>query len=103
MLTKVFTASIYGIEAMPVTIETESGNGSMFTIVGMADTAVKESQMRMVSAVNNSGISFPHRRILINLAPADVRKEGACFDLPMTIGVLTSNGVIEVSDLGDYM
>ncbi|MDE6843199.1 MAG: magnesium chelatase, partial [Muribaculaceae bacterium] len=65
MLTKVFTASIYGIEAMPVTIETESGNGSMFTIVGMADTAVKESQMRMVSAVNNSGISFPHRRILI--------------------------------------
>ncbi len=103
MLTKVFTASIHGIEAMPVTIETESGKGSMFTIVGMADTAVKESQMRMVSAVNNSGVSFPHRRILINLAPADVKKEGACFDLPMAVGVLTSNKVIEVQGLNEYM
>lgn len=103
MLTKVFTASIHGIEAMPVTIETESGKGTMFTIVGMADTAVRESQMRMISAVNNSGVSFPHRRILINLAPADIKKEGACFDLPMTVGVLTSNGVIEVPALNEYM
>lgn len=103
MLTKVNTAAIQGIEALPVTIETESGRGSMFTIVGLADTAVKESFMRMTAAVTNSGMQFPHRRILINLAPADVKKEGAAFDLPMAVGVLTSNEVVQVADLSDCM
>ena len=91
MLSKVFTAAIQGIEAYPVTIETLVEKGATFTIVGMADTAVKESYQRMVSAINHSGIQFPRKRIVINLAPADVKKEGAYFDLPMAIGVLTSN------------
>ena len=103
MLTKVYSASIQGIDAFPVTIETFGEKGALFSIVGMPDTAVKESQQRMVSAVNHSGVTFPHRRTIINLAPADVKKEGAAFDLPMAIGVLSAHEIIPSEHLGDYM
>ena len=105
MLTKIYSASIQGIDAFPVTIETYGEKGAIFSIVGMPDTAVKESQQRMVSAINHSGVSFPHRRTIINLAPADVKKEGASFDLPMALGVLTAHEVIKVSQdkLDEYM
>ena len=103
MLTKIYSASIQGIDAFPVTIETYGEKGATFSIVGMPDTAVKESQQRMVSAINHSGVSFPHRRTIINLAPADVKKEGAAFDLPMALGVLTAHGVIPADNLEDYM
>ena len=103
MLTKVYSASIQGIDAFPVTIETFGEKGALFSIVGMPDTAVKESQQRMVSAVNHSGITFPHRRTVINLAPADVKKEGAAFDLPMAIGVLSAHGLVPSEHLSDYM
>lgn len=103
MLTKVYTAAIQGIDAFPVTIETDGGNGSLFSIVGLPDTAVKESQQRMVSAVTHSGFTWPHRRTIINLAPADIKKEGASFDLPMAIGVLTAHEIVPVDSLADYM
>ena len=103
MLTKVYSASIQGIDAFPVTIETDSGSGTMFSIVGLPDTAVKESHQRMVSAISHSGIKFPHKGITINLAPADIKKEGAAFDLPMAIGVLSSNAIIPADHLADYM
>ncbi len=103
MLTKVYSAAIQGIDAFPVTIEVDSQNGSIFSIVGLPDTAIKESHLRMVSAVTNSGIRFPHRGVTINLAPADIKKEGAGFDLPLTIGVLASNDVIKCVDLSQYM
>ncbi|MCH5234171.1 MAG: YifB family Mg chelatase-like AAA ATPase [Muribaculaceae bacterium] len=105
MLTKIYSASIQGIDAFPVTIETFGERGALFSIVGMPDTAVKESQQRMVSAVTHSGVTFPHRRTIINLAPADVKKEGASFDLPMALGVLTAHEVIKVpqNKLDDYM
>ena len=103
MLTKIYTASIQGIEAFPVTIETFGENGAMFAIVGLPDTAVKESQQRMVSAITHSGVTFPHRRTVINLAPADVKKEGASFDLPMALGVLTAHNSIKYENLEDYM
>ena len=103
MLSKVYSASIQGIDALPVTIETVVDRGAQFTIVGMADTAVKESYQRIVSAMKESGLVFPHRRTVINLAPADVRKEGASFDLPMAIGILASNEVLPAETLGDYM
>lgn len=103
MLTKIFSASIQGIEAFPVTIETFGEKGALFSIVGMPDTAVKESQQRMVSAINHSGAKFPHRRTIINLAPADVKKEGASFDLPMALGVLSAHEEIPADHLGDYM
>lgn len=103
MLTKVYSAAIEGIDAFPVTIETVVERGVKFTIVGMADTAVKESYQRIVAAMNHSGIQFPHRKTIINLAPADVKKEGASFDLPMAIGILASNEIVSPSRLGDYM
>lgn len=103
MLTKIYSASIQGIDAFPVTIETFGERGALFSIVGMPDTAVKESQQRMVSAINHSGVQFPHRRTVINLAPADVKKEGAGFDLPMALGVLSAHEVIPADSLKDYM
>ncbi|MBD5328327.1 MAG: YifB family Mg chelatase-like AAA ATPase [Bacteroides sp.] len=88
MLTKIYSAAINGIDAFPVTIETEIWKGAGFTIVGMADTAIRESYERMLSAIRHSGYEFPHYRLTINLAPADIKKEGAQYDLPMAIGIL---------------
>lgn len=103
MLTKIFSASILGIDAFPVTIETEVEQGATFTIVGMPDTAVKESYQRILAAIKYSGLRFPRRRVVINLAPADVKKEGSSFDLPIAIGILTAGEIISPKNLGDYM
>lgn len=103
MLTKVYTASIQGIDAFPVTIETDGGAGAVFSIVGLPDTAVRESHQRMVSAINHSGVKFPRKGTTINLAPADIKKEGAAFDLPMAIGVLSAHSIIPADNLQDYM
>ncbi|MEZ3533030.1 MAG: YifB family Mg chelatase-like AAA ATPase [Muribaculaceae bacterium] len=103
MLTKVYTASIQGIDAFPVTIETDGGAGAVFSIVGLPDTAVRESHQRMVSAINHSGVKFPRKGTTINLAPADIKKEGAAFDLPMAIGVLSAHSLIPADNLQDYM
>ncbi len=103
MLTKIYSCSIEGIEAYPVLIETEVSRGAMFTIVGLADTAVKESEQRLISAITHSGLSFPRRRVLVNLSPADVRKTGAYYDLPIAIGLLASAETIPVENLSDYM
>lgn len=92
MLTKIFSASIYGIEASPVTIETSVTNGASFSIVGLADTAVKEAYQRITTAMEQAGRVFPRKRTVINLAPADIKKEGAHFDLPMALGIIASNG-----------
>ncbi|MBD5204247.1 MAG: YifB family Mg chelatase-like AAA ATPase [Bacteroidales bacterium] len=103
MLTKVYSAAIQGIEAYPVTIETLVERGISFTIVGMADTAVKESYQRIMSAINHSGVQFVRKRTVINLAPADVKKEGASFDLPMAIGVLAAAEAIPSEHLAECM
>ena len=103
MLTKVYSAAIEGVDAFPVTIETVVERGVGFTIVGMADTAVKESYQRIVAAMNQSGIKLPHRKTVINLAPADVKKEGASFDLPMAVGVLASNDLVKSGPLQECM
>lgn len=103
MLSKVYSAAVHGIEALTVTIETVSAQGALFTIVGLPDTAVKESYTRITSAIKESGITFPHRRLTINLSPADVKKEGAGFDLPMAIGILASNEHIPTHELSSYM
>lgn len=103
MLTKVCSASIHGIDAFPVTIETMIENGAQFNIVGMADTAVKESHLRIQSALKASGFSFPHYRTTINLAPADVKKEGASYDLPIAIGLMSACEMVKCNNLQDYM
>lgn len=103
MLTKVYTAAIQGIDAFPVTVETSVSKGAQFNIVGMADTAVKESQLRIESAFRSSGLAFPHFRTTINLAPADVKKEGASYDLPLAVGILSACGTLKCDDLNTYM
>ena len=103
MLTKVYSADIHGIDAFPVTIETDTNSGALFSIVGLPDTSIKESHQRMMSAITNSGIKFPRRGLTINLAPADIKKEGAGFDLPMAIGVLTACDLVVAENLADYL
>lgn len=103
MLSKVLTACIQGIDAFPVTIETDISKGVGFAIVGLADTTVRESYERMQSALEHTGLRFPKARTIINLAPADVKKEGASFDLPMVIGLLTAAGTVKADNLDSYM
>lgn len=96
MLSKIYSAVVVGIEAKPVEIEVDVGRGlPAINIVGLPDAAVKESKDRVKSAIKNSGFEFPNRRITINLAPADVKKEGAGFDLPIALGILSATGQIK--------
>lgn len=103
MLTKIYSAAINGIEAFPVTVETECDKGVGFSIVGMADQAVRESYQRISAAMKYSGFRFPHMGVIVNLAPADVKKEGAAFDLPIAVGLLTASEAVVCPDLKDYM
>lgn len=93
MLATVLSASVMGVDGYIVSVETDLGLGlPQFTIVGLPDTAVKESQHRVQAAIRNCGLNFPNRRITVNLAPADVKKEGAAFDLPIAIGIIAAAG-----------
>lgn len=103
MISKVLTAAIQGIEAFPVTVETLMDRGCGFQIVGLPDTSVRESHQRIISAIRESGFGLPRMNTVINLAPADIKKEGAAFDLPMAVGCLTAGGHIEVPDLQSVM
>src|SRR5580765_303825 len=103
MLSKVFSAAVNGIEAYPVEVEVNSGFGDTVTvIVGLPDAAVKESRDRVSTALSNSGFRFPLGRTTINLAPADVKKEGPSFDLPIAIGVLAASEQLEMDQLEKY-
>jgi len=96
MLAKVESRSVWGIEARKVEVEVDiTGGLPCFNIVGLADTAVKESKDRVISAIKNSGFKFPPKRITINLAPADLRKEGAGYDLAIAVGILAASGELE--------
>src|SRR5438876_12376015 len=96
-LFKTRSAAVYGIDAHLIDVEVDlykSGTARDFMMVGMPDTAVRESRERIKSALMNSGFGFPNKAVTINLAPADVRKEGAGFDLPMAVGILGAMGSI---------
>ncbi len=103
MLVKVFSASVQGLQANTVTIEVNSTRGIRFVLVGLPDNAVKESYERIRAALENSGYSFPCKQITINLAPADVRKEGSGFDLPMAIGIMATENQVCSEKLERYM
>lgn len=95
MLAKVLSATVVGIEAILVDVEVDIAQGlPQFATVGLPDGAVKESKDRVKAALKNSGYDFPPKRITANLAPADLKKEGAAFDLPISIGILAATGVI---------
>src|SRR5215468_6719973 len=105
MLFKTRSAAVYGIEAYLVDVEvnlTTGGNGQT-VIVGLPDTAIRESRNRVLPAIRNNGYGAPYQRIVINLGPADVKKEGSAFDLPMAIGILGGYGVFSKQDVSDYL
>ena len=104
MLSKVCSAAVNGIEAFPVEVEANGGTGDFqILVVGLPDAAVKESKDRVVTALTNSGFRFPMGRITINLAPADVRKEGPSFDLPIALGILAASEQLETDQLDNFV
>ena len=103
MLVKTYAAALQSIQAQTVTIEVNCTRGSYFQLVGLPDTAIKESQDRIISAIESSGYKFPGKRIVINMSPADLRKEGAAYDLPLAIGLLAADGQIPADSLEHYM
>lgn len=103
MLSKTYSAAVIGLEATTITIEVNLTRGVLFHLSGLADTAVKESYDRISAALPNVGYKTPTANITINLSPADLRKEGSGFDLPMAIGILAANSKIEERRLHEYM
>lgn len=103
MLTKTFGAAVHGIDAILVTIEVSVDRGINFCIVGLPDTSVKESYERIKSALRQSGYDFPRRQVVINMAPADIKKEGSAYDLPLAIGILAGDEKISSQYLSSYM
>src|SRR5277367_979145 len=103
MLANIGSAALLGIDAYPVETEVDICPGlPTFQTVGLPDAAVKESKDRVKSAITNSQFTFPIQRITVNLAPADVKKEGPSFDLPIAIGILAASGVIPPKTLEGY-
>ena len=103
MLVKVYAAALQGIDATIVTIEVNSSRGIKFFLVGLPDSAVKESHERIISALQVNGYRFPSRQIVVNMAPADIRKEGSSYDLPLAIGILASAGEVSDKKLSKYL
>ena len=101
MLSKLYSATVFGVDAYIVEVEVDVRPGlPLFNIVGLPDTAVQESRERVRSAIKNSEFEFPMQRITVNLAPADIKKEGPVFNLPIAIGILAASGQVK-SDLLD--
>ncbi len=104
MLAKAYTSALIGIDAYPVEVEVDLARGlPNFNIVGLPDAAVKEAKERVSAAIKNSELEFPSKRITVNLAPADIKKEGSSFDLAIAIGILKANGAIKEGDLSKYL
>ena len=103
MLVKVFGASVQGVDATIVTIEVNTSRGIKFFLVGLPDAAVKESQERIRAALLNTGLKFPRNQITVNMAPADIRKEGSAYDLPIAIGLLAAGESIATDKLSRYL
>mgnify|MGYP002419802046 FL=1 len=103
MLVKIFGGAVYGINALTITIEVNILWGAKFIIVGLPDNAVKESQQRIDSALREIGLKIPGKRVIINMAPADVKKEGSSFDLPLAIGILAANDQLPNAQLDKYL
>jgi magnesium chelatase family protein len=106
MLFKTRSAAVYGIEAYLVDVEVNvstGGQNGTFLIVGLPDATVRESRKRIIAAIRNNGFGFPYQSIMVNLAPADVKKEGSAFDLPMAMGILGAHGLVVKQDLTDYL
>lgn len=103
MLIKVFGAAVQGIDATLITIEVNSSRGCMFYLVGLPDSAVKESHQRIISALQVNGYKMPTSNLVVNMAPADIRKEGSAYDLPLAIGLLGASETISSEKFSRYL
>lgn len=103
MLIKTFASAVHGINATTITIETEISQGIKFFMVGLPDSAVKESQQRIESAIRLNDFKWPRKKVVINMAPADIRKEGSAYDLPLAIGILAASEQISTEKVSGYI
>ncbi len=103
MLVKTYGSAVFGLEATTITIEVNVCTGVNFILVGLPDSAVKESQQRVKAAIKNIGFKFPGKEITVNMAPADIRKEGSTFDVPIALGILAASEQLNKNRLGEYI
>ncbi|MBD8349191.1 YifB family Mg chelatase-like AAA ATPase [Dysgonomonas sp. HGC4] len=103
MLVKVFGAAVQGINATQITIEVNCSKGIKFMLVGLPDASVKESHERIISALQVNGYKFPRQQVVINMSPADIKKEGSAYDLPLAIGVMAASDSLKTDKLDHYM
>ncbi|MCE3006753.1 MAG: YifB family Mg chelatase-like AAA ATPase [Bacteroidetes bacterium] len=103
MLVKAFASAVSGVDALTITIEVNLGGMHGFALVGLPDNAVKEARERVEAAIKNSGYDYPRGKLVINMAPADVRKEGAAYDLPLALAILAASGQVDADRLGHFV
>ncbi len=103
MLVKTFGSALQGIDSTLITVEVSVGKGTGFSLVGLPDNAVKESNQRVFSAIWNSGFKYPHNKIVISMTPADIKKEGSSYDLPIAIGILSASEQIDSQLLDNFI
>ena len=103
MLVKVFGSAVFGVEATTITVEVNIDKGVGYHLVGLPDNAIKESSYRIAAALKNNGYSLPGKKITINMAPADLRKEGSAYDLTLAIGILAASGQIRADEVDQYL
>ncbi|GAK89020.1 MG(2+) chelatase family protein [Nonlabens ulvanivorans] len=103
MLTKVYGSAVFGVEATTITVEVNSVKGIGYHLVGLPDKAISESSYRIAAALSNVGYKLPGKKITINMAPADLRKEGSAYDLTLAIGILISSGQIKADEVDQYL
>ncbi len=103
MLAKTYGSAVYGVDASTITVEVNVGQGTKFFMVGLPDSAVKESQQRVESSIKYNGYRMPRQKVVVNLAPADIRKEGSAYDLPIALGILSASEQIVAPELESYV
>lgn len=103
MLVSVFGSAVFGVDAQCITIEVNIDKGIGYHLVGLPDNAVRESNFRIAAALKNIGYKLPGKKITLNMAPADLRKEGSAYDLPLSVGILAASGQIKSPNIGDYL
>ena len=103
MLVKTFGSAVQGVDATTITVEVNIDKGINFSLVGLPDSAVKESQHRIDAALNNTGYKIPGKKITINMAPADIRKEGSAYDLTLAIGIMAASGQMQSENVDEYV
>ena len=103
MLVKVYGSAVFGVEATTITVEVNVANGIGYHLVGLPDNAIKESSFRISAALQNNSFNFPGKKITVNMAPADLRKEGSAYDLTLAIGILAASKQIKAENISDYI